>query len=448
VPAPQPTFGLADAQRHVAERCVGPAVRPRPPEHIGLELEWLTIDVLEPDHRFAAAALDRFAQAGGRLPGGSQVTVEPGGQIELDTEPLPSLTDAIATAHQDAAALQQRLAELGARLVPVGIDPWRSAERTLDAPRYAAMEASFDAVGSAGRAMMCNTAALQVNLDLGPDGGRERWSLLDAVGPALAAAFANSPVSNGRPTGFRSTRLATWAAIDPTRTAAVPCSSDPVAAWLDYALHAQVLLHRLDGERFEPVLDPLTFAGWIQHGHAHGWPTDEDWAYHLTTLFPPVRPRGWLEVRYLDALPDEHWPVAVAVLWALALDPEAGQEARLAVCGTEGRWTDAARHAAGDPELGQAGARCLDAAAAGLERLGEPPALAASVRAFAHRFPHQRRCPADDVLDAHRHGRLLAPTDVHRHDGFDGLDGLAGSNEASGGATGAAEGLRLHAGQA
>jgi glutamate--cysteine ligase len=421
VPAPQPSFGLDDARRHVAERCVGPDVHRHrtghaPPERIGLELEWLTIDVLHPEHRFAAAALDRFAAAGGDLPGGSRVTVEPGGQIELDTEPLTSLPTAIATARDDARVLQQRLAELGARLVPVAIDPWRPAERTLEAPRYAAMEASFDAVGSAGRQMMCNTAALQVNLDLGPDGGCARWALLDAVGPALAATFANSPVSNQRPTGFRSTRLATWAAIDPTRTDAVPCSDDPVGAWLDYALHAQVLLLRLGGEHFEPVLAPLTFAGWIEHGHAHGWPTEEDWAYHLTTLFPPVRPRGWLEVRYLDALPDEHWPVAAAVLWALALDPEAGTQARTAVAGTEGRWNDAARHAAGDPELGAAGARCLEAAAQGLERLGQPIELVRSVCDYADRYPRSGRCPADDVVDAHLSGRLPAPTDVlERH---------------------------------
>jgi glutamate--cysteine ligase len=417
VPAPQPGFGLEDARRFVAERCVGPDVRPTSEpttgEQIGLELEWLTIDTLQPEHRFAAAALDRFAQAGGDLPGGSRVTVEPGGQIELDTAPLADLQDAIDTARQDSGVLRGRLAQLGAELVPVGIDPWRPAQRTLDAPRYVAMETAFDAVGSAGRHMMCNTAALQVNLDLGPDGGWARWELLDAVGPALAAAFANSPVSKGRPTGFRSTRLATWAAIDPTRTEAVPCTTpDPVLAWLDYALHAQVLLLRLDDERYEPVLQPLTFGGWIERGHARGWPTEADWAYHLTTLFPPVRPRGWLEVRYLDALPDEHWPVAAAVLWALALDPDAGAEARAAVRGTEGRWNDAARHAAAEPVLGPAGARCIRAAADALDRLGESPQLVASVCAYAERYPARGRCPADDVVEAHERGLLPAPTEV------------------------------------
>jgi glutamate--cysteine ligase len=414
VPASQPTFGLADAANHVAERCIGPAVVPPPlgPDRIGLELEWLTIDVLQPEHRFEAAALDRFAGAGGHLPGGSRVTVEPGGQIELDTAPLPSLAGAIATARQDSSVLQQRLADLGARLVPLGIDPWRPPERTLQAPRYAAMEASFDALSSAGRTMMCNTAALQVNLDLGPDGGCRRWNLLDAVGPALTSAFANSPVSNGRPTGFRSTRLATWSAIDRTRTEAVPRSSDPAGAWLDYALQAQVLLLRSEGERFEAVLEPLTFAGWIQQGHRLGWPTADDWAYHLTTLFPPVRLRGWLEVRYLDALPDDLWPVAAAVLWALAVDEGAADEALAAVEGTQGRWTEAARHAAGDPRLAAAAVGCLEAAGRGLVRLGEPVELVDALCSFIERYPRRGRCPADDVVAAHEAGRLLAPTEV------------------------------------
>ena len=81
------------------------------------------------------------------------------------------------------------------------------------------MESYFDASGDAGRTMMRSTAAIQVNLDLGPpDEIDARWRLTHALGPVLAASFANSPFADGGPTGWRSTRLAVWHEIDPTRT--------------------------------------------------------------------------------------------------------------------------------------------------------------------------------------------------------------------------------------
>src|SRR4029453_18905284 len=119
----------------------------------------------------------------------------------------------------DAAVLGRALADGGIGLIAIGLEPRTRRARVVQSPRYAAMEGFFAASGDAGRTMMRSTAAMQVNLDLGPPEAIDtRWRRTHAVGPVLAAAFANSPFADGRPTGWRSTRLAVWHAIDPTRT--------------------------------------------------------------------------------------------------------------------------------------------------------------------------------------------------------------------------------------
>ena len=134
--------------------------------------------------------------------------------------------------------------------------------------------------------------------------------------------------------------------MDPSRTGSGPptgrrrrvaCRS-PAEEWLAYALAARVMMIRVSPDRFEAVDGPLgeellTFAAWMERGHELGWPTLEDFEYHLTTLFPPVRPKGWLELRMLDSLPDPWWRVAAGVATALLEDADAGAAALEAVTG-------------------------------------------------------------------------------------------------------------------
>ena len=158
--------------------------------------------------------------------------------------------------------------------------------------------------------MMRNTASVQVNLDLGAPEPRStsRWRRAHDLGPVLAAAFANSPFDvRGRtdrlavdpPRGLaaRSTRAAPLGvrAPAPTRGRRGPT----------YALDAPVMMIRVERRRHVPVARRRSRSrAWIDDGHELGWPTIDDFEYHLTTLFPPVRPRGWLELRMIDALPD------------------------------------------------------------------------------------------------------------------------------------------------
>ena len=269
------------------------------------------------------------------------------------------------------------------------------------------MEAFFDVDGAAGRRMMSRTAALQVNLDHGDaDECDRRWRVAHRIGPALAAAFASSPVAEGQPTGWSSTRLATWLDIDPTRTAAVTGGPDE---WVTYALDANVLLVRR-GAEMVPLRERLSFSAWIRDGHPLGPPTVDDLDYHLTTLFPPVRPRGFLELRYLDALPDPWWRVAVAVVTALVQDREAGDIATEACAPVADRWGDGARCGLDRPGLpgrrpGLRGGGERRLRSPARARLPPPPRRCATATSSATCAMAVR--PADDVLDAWRRGRSL-----------------------------------------
>ena len=121
----------------------------------------------------------------------------------------------------------------------------------------------------------------------------------------------------------------------------------------------------------------------------------------MTTLFPPVRPRGWFEVRYLDAQPWQWWPVPMAVLTALLDDAEALAVAEVACDGLDD-WEAAARDGLAAPGLQAAALACFDAALAALVRMGEHPDLVALVRAFRDRYVSLGRSPADDPLDSHQ----------------------------------------------
>jgi glutamate--cysteine ligase len=185
--------------------------------------------------------------------------------------------------------------------------------------------------------MMCGTASVQVCLDAGddsdgPSGYRWRWRLLHALGPVLVAAFANSPLRDGKPTGWASSRQQVWARMDPGRTRPPRLDGDPRAAWVAYALDAELMCVRDVHSADWSAPRGLTLRDWVR---ADGWrlrrPTVDDLDYHLSTLFPPVRPRGHFELRMIDAQPGDGWVVPLAVCWALLSDAEAGDAALAAV---------------------------------------------------------------------------------------------------------------------
>ncbi|GAA2093701.1 ergothioneine biosynthesis glutamate--cysteine ligase EgtA [Actinomadura alba] len=380
---------IDDVYAHVSGVCF----KTGPPGTVGAETEWLVADSADPGAHVPLARLRTLVDAAGPLPAGSRVTYEPGGQLELSTAPFPgpgALHSALAA---DLSLIRAHLADHGVVLVGHGIDPLRGPLLQNSDARYRCMSDYF---GAAGLAPMCTTASVQVCLDIGADrdDALRRWRLAHSLGPVLVASFANSALRAGRRTGLRSTRQALWSGLDAGRTA-VPAGADPVEAWSRYALDARVMLIR--GADGDWISDPgMSFREWVTEGGPTGGPTEQDLSYHLSTLFPPVRPRGWLELRMIDAVPDPYWPVPMAVATALFDDPRATEVAEEATRPIAGCWREAVGDALTDPALAAAARRCFTAAIEALPRLGAA-ALVPIVVEYAERYVERGRCPADDL---------------------------------------------------
>jgi glutamate--cysteine ligase len=425
-------FTEADAEAHIQGICF----KTGPPERVGVELEWLVRDPRDPAQPVrpeqVAAALAPFgagtpaseqgySQDAQRivryqipaLPSGATLTVEPGGQLELSSAPAVTLGELAEVTGHDLAALRDAAAAAGLELCGYGLDPLRPPRRVLDLPRYAAMEKFFDRDGPWGRQMMCGTASVQVCLDAGEDdasdsGYRSRWRLLHAIGPVLVAAFANSPLRHGRPTGWHSARQQVWANMDPGRTRAPAASGDPRDAWTAYALDAELMCVREPESADWTAPAGLTFRDWVRDGGSGTLrpPTADDLDYHLSTLFPPVRPRGHMELRMIDAQPGDGWIVPAAVATALAGDQRAA-DAALAAAEPVWRapgdghdpWLRAARSGPADPQISRASRQCFEAADAALSRADAPAPIRQAVADFTERYVLQDRCPANDQLD-------------------------------------------------
>jgi ergothioneine biosynthesis glutamate--cysteine ligase EgtA len=467
-----------DAADHIHGICL----KTGPPQRVGVELEWLVRDARDPAlpvpaGRIAAAVTafdagrgnpDHRKRAGERhdgpelptssrpgvLPSGAFLTTEPGGQLELSSQPADSLDDLVRVTSDDVVALRTELAASGLEIAGIGLDPLRPPRRVLTLPRYAAMEAFFDAGGPWGRQMMCATASVQVCLDAGDDsdghsGYRRRWQLVHAIGPVLVAAFANSPLRDGKPTGWVSSRQQVWARMDPGRTRPPRMSDDPRDAWAAYALDAEVMCVR-DPDSSDWSAPPgLTFRDWVRgdqvpadpatrkqaaipvkegtgtngprtlaDGDAGDGdvrlrrPTAGDLEYHLSTLFPPVRPRGHFELRMIDAQQGDGWIVPLAVSSALLSDAQASDAALAAVeplwngrspgdhSPSDGApWVRAARLGPADPAISRASRECFAAARQALDRMSAPPAITGAVDSFIDQYVNKDRCPADDLLE-------------------------------------------------
>ncbi|WP_329376654.1 ergothioneine biosynthesis glutamate--cysteine ligase EgtA [Streptomyces sp. NBC_01351] len=412
-PAPPAHSPITETQ---AEELIhGICFKTGPPRLVGAELEWLVLDAEQPGQPLLPERLRAAHAAARALPLGSRVTVEPGGQLELSSPPAESLTACVDGLQADLTAVRAALLDRGLLLRGLGHDPRRPYRRLLSSPRYDAMEAYFDRTGPAGRAMMCASASVQVCVDAGHEepgvlGYGRRWRLAHLLGAVLVAAFANSPAHEGPYAGWRCSRQGVWSDLDSRRALAPPLEAEPRAGWTRQALDTEVMCVRsYDGE---PWTAPrgTTFRDWLRADGPPGLrtPTAEDLDYHLTTLFPPVRPRGHLELRMIDAQPgDDGWLVPVAVVHALFDDPEAAETAYRVTKGLTDAygpgpaprnplWRSAARDALADPELRTAATACFRAAMDALPRLGASGHVQDAVGAFTERYVLGGRCPADD----------------------------------------------------
>lgn len=384
----------SSAALHIA----GASLSDGPVGRVGLELEAHCYDIEEPHRRPGWDELTDVIASVPPLPGGSAITVEPGGAVELSGPPFDGASAAVAAMAADRVALRSVFADAGLGLVLLGADPLRRAGRINPGARYEAMERFFIAsrTAGAGSAMMTSTASVQVNLDAGPrEGWADRVRLAHALGPTMIALSANSPLLAGKFTGWQSTRQRVWGQLDSARCGPIlgAGGDDPCTDWARYALKAPVMLVRTPDVL--PLGTHVPFADWADGVVLLGdrRPTTADLDYHLTTLFPPVRPRRWLEIRYLDSVPDALWPAVVFTLVTLLDDPAAADIAAEAVEPVATAWDLAARVGLRDKRLYNAANRCVAAVA------GRVPAELSESMLQLVQNVEDGRSPADDFAE-------------------------------------------------
>jgi glutamate--cysteine ligase len=345
---------------------------------VGLEVETHLVDLDAVAEPVAWHRLDPMPVTVRAAAGRSAVTLEPGGQFELSGPPAPDIVAAVTELRSDGQRTRDALAEIGLGAVHAGADPVRPPRRVNPRPRYRAMEQHYAATGRAAAAevMMNSTAALQVNLEAGPEvGWPERVARAYRLGPTLVAISSSSPWLHARDTGWKSARQRAWGGLDARACGPVPgCVApdpqddgalDPASAWADYALRAPVAFVRVSEAEAAPVCEPVPFEQWASGAVRLGGraPTAADLDNHLTTLFPPVRLRGYLELRYLDMTGPQWWPAIAAVATTLMDDPVAADMATEATEGTARCWTEAARDGLADAALAKSARRCMAIAA-------------------------------------------------------------------------------------
>jgi len=371
---------------------------------VGLEIESHLVDFDSVSESVPWDRVGSMLKALEAAPRKSKVSVEPGGQLELSGLPEAGIQAAIDQLRHDMMGTRLALAEHRLGVAYAGADPLRPSRRVNPRPRYAAMEQHFAATGRAahGAVMMNSTAAMQVNLQAGPQGKwPERVARAYRLGPTLVAISASSPWLHGRDTGWKSARQRAWSGLDPRSCGPVPgCVSsdaaaddtlDPASAWARYALAAPVAFTRARGDQAVAVRTPVPFERWATGAVRLGGrlPTAADLDVHLTTLFPPVRLRGYLELRYLDMTAPRWWPAIAAVATTLMDDAVAADQMTEATERTAPLWTTAAREGLSNSVLAESARRCVGIAA---ERV--PPGLGPAVADLAELID-SGCCPGD-----------------------------------------------------
>jgi len=270
--------------------------------------------------------------------GGESVSLEPGGQFELSGAPLASLHETAAELERHFADVRAVAGPLGLGFAPLGFHPLASRAQMPFMPksRYAIMRRYMQIVGTLGLDMMLRTCTVQVNLDFTDEAdmrAKLRVGLL--LQPVATALFANSPFTEGKPNGFLSARANVWTDTDPDRTGIPLVMLQPdfgFERYVEWLLDVPMYFVARDGKLIDvagasfrdylagrvPALAGLT-------------PTLGDFADHVTTVFPEVRLKRFLEMRGADA-GTPAMMVAQSALWVGLLYDEAALAAAVALC--------------------------------------------------------------------------------------------------------------------
>ena len=253
--------------------------------------------------------------------GGGAITLEPGGQFELSGA-------AVETVHETSTELMAHLAQLREVAQPLGISflgmgmtpKWSRAEMpVMPKGRYRIMTAYMPKVGGHGLDMMYRTCTVQANLDFSSEADMvKKLRVSVALQPVATALFANSPFTEGKPNGFLSFRSEIWRDTDDARAGMIPWAFQDgmgFERWVDYALDVPMYFVK----RGEAYLDVAgsSFRDFFEGRNPAlpgERPTLSDWANHLSTIFPEVRLKRYLEMRGADGVPWGRLP-ALPAFW-------------------------------------------------------------------------------------------------------------------------------------
>jgi glutamate--cysteine ligase len=258
----------------------------------------------------------------------ASVTLEPGGQFELSGAPLETLHQTCCEVHTHLDEVRKVAGPLGVAMLGMGFNPkWpRAAIPWMPKGRYKIMGEYMPKRGSLGLDMMLRTCTVQVNLDFADEADMVRkFQVSLALQPIATALFANSPFTEGRPNGFVSYRSQIWTDTDPDRCGTLPFVFEPgmgFERYVDWVLDAPMYFVYRDGRYIDA--SGQSFRDFLQ-GRLPALPGEQptlsDWSDHLTTVFPEVRLKRFLEMRGADGGP---WRVicALPALWVgLLYDP-------------------------------------------------------------------------------------------------------------------------------
>jgi glutamate--cysteine ligase len=262
---------------------------------------------------------------------GASITLEPGGQLELSGAPLRTIHETCDEFHTHLAAMKDVSERFGIQWLGLGINPLHPVERIPVMPkqRYQIMRRYLPTRGALALEMMFATATVQANFDFADEADMvAKMRMAAGVSPIVSAIFANSSLSEGKANGFVSRRMYAWQFTDPDRTGLLPMIFEPdfgYRRYVEWALDVPMFFVLHGGVYHEAK--GMTFRRFLEEGFAGTRPTFKDFDVHLTTLFPDVRLKRWIEVRGADAVPPG-LTCSLPALWkGLLYQPEARAQA-------------------------------------------------------------------------------------------------------------------------
>ncbi|MFY0308889.1 glutamate--cysteine ligase [Leisingera sp. D0M16] len=241
---------------------------------------------------------------------GANISLEPGGQLELSGAPLETIHETCDEVNAHLRDVKDIADKIGVGFIGLGAAPvWKHEDMPLmPKGRYKLMDGYMQEVGTMGTTMMRRTCTVQVNLDFSSEADMvQKLRVALALQPVATALFANSPFLDGKPNGHKSWRSRVWRSLDADRTGMLPFVFEEgfgFEAWVQYALDVPMYFVYRNGEYINAL--GMSFRDFLK-GELPALPgetpTLSDWADHLTTIFPEARIKKFIEMRGADGGP-------------------------------------------------------------------------------------------------------------------------------------------------